>query len=412
MVPNQDMSQVIGYQNNSYKYVLLLGLLLLHMTWLSKFVNNLESYVAISIYGLTMLVNLPFGMRYLSFKRNKYLSLVLLIFLVGALHGIAKGYMPVDIIRDFSFVVSLVAVYVMARNFIGSTVPNIDSLEKYILLTCLATLPLYFSFIAIGYLNAPNVYIYRTGYVLKFASPLYVFPVIILIFRQHFGLALFSRRLDAFLLLIFVLAVAVSLARTDFIILMIIHFLIIFLMYHFGRITLHKLGIYILSVCALIFFLVGTPEIQKKLDSKEDTSLEWRYVELDTFKSLMAVKEASGWVFGEGLGYRMPLPFVQLLAGREYKDIPVTHNSYQFYVMKTGLVGFCLFVIPFGFKAVRNFFSKDFYLAKSSLIYVTILLKGITLMGLHDTKILTIMGLYLAIDYQYIQLKERRSLTI
>ena len=130
---------------HSLKIALLLGLILIHCTYLSNIANNLESYLSCVVFTFVMIINMPFGMKYLNSNKDKYIITIALIFILSAVVGFSRGFSFKDVARDFTILIAIGASYVICKNYI-KRIDDIDTLDKIFVLVSLFTLPVYFWF--------------------------------------------------------------------------------------------------------------------------------------------------------------------------------------------------------------------------------------------------------------------------
>lgn len=301
------------------------------------------------------------------------ISLFVLFYL--AAHGV-DGKSSFAVIKDILFVAKiflllLFSVALLKLVSLQLLVRVTIIYGAFVALAYLALLPVYFN---LGLLDLSSVDRFgKTAPHLSYAIPIAIGFMIL-------GLGRFSWAR----LLIMVIAVAISLERRLWLVLL-CAFLIYFLVRSPSKALIFTfLGAVVFLVISFVpvgvaenYTLSGVLNEVYSTDFEDRTAInrKWRAYEL--FMGVAALKAAGlyGWFLGFGPGYLLDLGLTIQLGSREFSDIPIFHNGYLFLFLKFGGVGFFLFVLSVLFLGWRSL-ENDHYASLRKFLALSLL--GVT----------------------------------
>ena len=153
------------------------------------------------------------------------------------------------------------------------------------------------------------------------------------------------------------------------------------------------------AIAACIPFMLQLDVVQERLTrgvGDSDQSLGWRFMENIALFDYFLKGTLNEWLFGFGLGARLPLPpGIVDFAGNP--DIPTLHNSFGTIALKVGSVGVFM-VLWYLWRVMRRSFSlKDPegapYRTVGRWIVLFCLAKGLTLHGLTEWSHVVFLGI-------------------
>lgn len=347
-------------------------------------------FIAIQGYFELSLIIILFASIY-TVTKNKLLirkkafseiSVITCISIVGLLFSL--GHNPVDILRDFLLIFKNVMFFYVGYVIIDRKI-SIDSICKPLLI---------FSFLDIGFYSIKFIiYVLDNGYYIGGVRDVVghgsVLPIIALFFLYKSSLpSIFKLNVTffrvAFLTLV-IMYIAMTGSRTLF-------FGLILMYFSFKKMLwIHNPRILLVASSLLIFVIVliiqGSSQLTKNLqertfidklqdsifelapsdfDDKFDIHKNWRAYE--SYRAILHLNSLNSLerVVGDGFGALVSLNFDKRMSGKTgydevISDIPWLHNAYLFLLIKTGALGFCLFLL-FGFlqykKSIKESLSK------------------------------------------------------
>lgn len=152
------------------------------------------------------------------------------------------------------------------------------------------------------------------------------------------------------------------------------------------------------AAAAILPQLVALDVVQQRIDAgvgEDDLSLAWRAMEVAAAQDYLSDGGWWRWMFGYGLGARLPLP-VGILDFADNTSIPHLHNSYWTLILKFGLVGAAFILVNLGVLFIRAWLVRGgapALLAGGGWIMAFVLATAVVLQGLTEWSHLTFLGI-------------------
>lgn len=189
-----------------------------------------------------------------------------------------------------------------------------------------------------------------------------------------------------------------------------------------GRINMKTIVIIALFICGFALLIITTPKdesvtfrgkiarslrevVTAKYNNMKELNMNWRGYEtsraINTFDS-GSIKQK---ILGHGFGSMVDLGITMNLAGTDYKKIPVLHNGYAYILVKTGILGFLLYIFfyfnlfrysrMYGYSLIQEqvMFSRLLLGCTLSLILAMLVVGGMA--EIHNSEYVLLLGLVL-----------------